>query len=293
MRAVLFVFSFLVSVFLLGQQKSKQNQIFINDNMFIMLNFPSKIEFHKISVATEENIGISINGETMYIQALTDDLPKSNLMVQTADGVFYSFIIAYKKDIKEDELAYFFTLNHAINSKDSSLLNDTKKFESTNSMNLDQSIPLKASKDVSNLPVIERIYNEKGFIKSRNVTKNQGIIAALTGVYIVKEKIYVQFSLANETNIDYDIDSFLFTIENRKDKNKVSEQVLDLEPIQVYKKISRLSKKSKGEIIVFEFDKLTIDRYKVLRFEMIENKGERNLSYNISNDILKDARLLD
>ena len=291
MRTVIILFSLFLFELTFGQHESKQNQISINDNMFVMLKFPDKIEFNKISVATENNIGISVNGETMYIQALTTDIPKSNLMVQTSDGLYYSFIIEFQKDIKESDLTHFYTQNDAMNTKSISVnKSDQTIVKSVESKNIKPNL---TKDELSKLPTIERIFNEKGFIKSRNVTKNQGISAAMTGVYFVKEKIYIQFSLANETNIDYDIDSLLFTIQNRRSKNKVSEQVVDLEPTAIYRKLTRLNKNTKGEVIVFEFDKLTIDSYKVLRFEMIESKGERNLEYNISNDILKDARLLD
>ena len=68
MRTVIILFSLFLFELTFGQDESKQNQISINDNMFVMLKFPDKIEFNKISVATENNIGISVNGETMYIQ---------------------------------------------------------------------------------------------------------------------------------------------------------------------------------------------------------------------------------
>lgn len=282
-----------VFFFLLMINSNAQKTIFINDNMFVMLNFKSKIEFNKVSASTEEMLGIKSEDDNLFLQSLVDDLPNSNITIKTEDGRYYSLILEYKKDIPNNLLNQFIDLKDAINNesiienekveepkKDNKIISTTNKNDSKKDL-----------KNNTNLSIIDKVFLENGFIKSRNGFENQKIRLELKGVYINNDKLYFLLGLRNKSNITYNIQSYLFSIVNKKSKKNISEQVVNLEPINSKNKINTLGVNDEQNI-VFEFDKFTIDEKKIFKIEIFEEKGERSLEFNVTSDIITQARII-
>jgi len=285
---ILFLLFFLS--FKLNAQE-KKHIVYINDDMFVMLNFPSKIEFNQISASTEEMLGIKTEGENLFIQSLVTELPKSNIMVKTEDGNYYSIILEYKTDL--EELNKFYKTSDAVNSNsiNSNVVPLTKPTFETKQEKKGQKNQEPKNESKENLSVIEKVYQDNGFIKSRNATEKLAIRLTLKGIYINNDKLYFLFSIRNKSNISYSIQSFLFSEDNKKSKKNVSGQIVDMTPIEIKNNLKVLDV-GKEENIVFVFDKFTIDDNKQFKIEMYEEQGQRNLSFIITSDIINSAKMI-
>lgn len=279
---------------LIGFCTNAQQTIHINDDMFVMLNFPSKIEFNRVSAATEELLGIKEENDNLFIQSLVSDLPKSNITVKTIDGRYYSLILEYKENIPTIELNKFISIKDAVNNESLDLDKKTEiKKEKVNSIDIPKEVkkPTKSELKDLNLTIIDKVFYDNGFIKSRNGVEKQKIKLELKGVYINQDKLYFLIGLRNKSNITYNIQSFLFSIVNKQSKKNVSEQTIEIEPIETKNKIETLGV-NKEEVLVFTFDKFTIDEKKMFKIEIFEDKGERSLQFNITSDIITSAKTI-
>ena len=87
---------------------------------------------------------------------------------------------------------------------------------------------------------------------------------------IVHDKLYFLIGLRNKSNITYNIQSYLFSIVNKQSKKNVSEQVINIDPIETKNKIDILGV-NQEENLVFVFDKFTIDDKKMFKIEIFED----------------------
>ena len=288
MKKIAILFLFFIGIFTNAQQT-----IYVNDDMFVMLNFPSKVEFSRVSASTEELLGIKEENDNLFIQSLVDDLPKSNITVKTVDGRYYSLILEYKKDIPTEDLNKFITIKEAINNtsvtdQPTDIKKQVKKVDLIPVK--EEKKPTKSElKNDSIYTIIDKVYYDNGFIKSRNGFEKQKIRLELKGVYINNDKLYFLIGLRNRSNITYNIQSYLFSIVNKQSKKNVSKQVINIDPIETKNKIDILGV-NQDENLVFVFDKFTIDDKKMFKIEIFEDKGERSLEFNITSDIITSAK---
>lgn len=84
---------------------------------------------------------------------------------------------------------------------------------------------------------------------------------------------------------------FLLVNKDKQSKKNVSEQVINLDPIESKNKLETLNVNEEDRI-VFVFDKFTIDDKKMFKIEIFEDQGERSLEFNITSDIITSAKLI-
>lgn len=114
----------------------------------------------------------------------------------------------------------------------------------------------------------------------------------LNNLYVVDDKIYMKVTIKNQSNLNYNINNFRFSISNKKPATKNS-TVADDEVKAVFN--SNNTKVIQGntqDSFVFVFDKFTLSDKKFLFVEVWEGSGERDLSFKIGgNEILKADKL--
>lgn len=216
------------------------------------------------------DIIIDKENNMLYIQCI-GDFPETNLNVICEDGRYYKFILAYNNSCTD--------FNHII-SKD-------QCFYKKPGVKTD---PVKEEKKELT-GIISKIMAEQGFIQTRNAIRAKKFWLILKGIYVAGDKMYFRIMVNNESNIKYDLDCMTFSIAPaKKKKNQIKENV-QLE-YKFHNKKDCIKSGEKHEFIC-EIDKFTINSEKRLFIDMIEAGGERNLSLQVDNETILQARKIN
>lgn len=271
------IFSTFILFILLFSLKAQQkvDTIFISTDKFVTIRFPSKIEYYQNSVSINDDIGIKSVDENLFLQYLVADVPETNLLVKTIDNNYYSFILRYSPN--PHKLNYLASNNPLTPTK-----NEVFKTGVPAPMVKEKETKKDESPE-------EKLLKEKGYLRGRNVSKKKEITIILKGIYVSSDRLYFLLNLENSSNIPLDIESYKFYITSSKGLSS-SEQTSELFPISVTPKLHTLLKGQQN--IVFMFNKFTISNDKILRFEITEKGGDRNLQHKIFNHQIDDARKL-
>ena len=228
---------------------------------FITVQFPAKVDFYQNSVSIHEKVGIRQVDDILFIQFLEPNVQETNLFVKTVDNKTYNFLLQYDDDPLD------LTVRIGLNENDIKHQNPSVQ---VNSSNLSQ-----------------KLLNESGYIKSRNISSYKNIKIILKGVYVNSNKIYVLMRIDNNSNINYDVNAYKFYITNDKGI-ATSEQTVDVNIVNVTPDLKVLPKGKNN--IVFMFDKFSVGDNKQLLFELTEKNGDRNLSFKILASLIDNAR---
>lgn len=246
-------------------QTNSQEDISLSPDKLTQIIFKENVEKLKGGFNPNE-FSIEIYNNILFIQPLAGDIKASNLSVVTKDGLIYMLNI--KIISTTSEYSYIIEETKAINYNKSTT-NKTKNIEPTQ---------VKNSKD--------SILSSKGYITSLNGIVKYNIGLFITGIYADTNFIYVRVKTDNNSNIEYNISAITFTVENIK-KSKVSSiDSNQLHPTNIYASKKTIPIKASNEML-FEFSKTTINNEKVIRVNLIEENGERNLSFDINHKMLK------
>lgn len=123
-------------------------------------------------------------------------------------------------------------------------------------------------------------------------SKNSGIRFLLKGIYIHDGKYYFHTEINNLAQIPYELDLINFRVTDKKGRKRTAVQDRSLEPIKSYRPLGVIGGKS-TEHNVFLLDRFTISRDKVLRIEVFEKNGGRNLTLRVRSSDLIYARLIN
>ena len=280
-----------------SQSKTKNLDINISEESIVQLIFDRNVSDYKIS--NDEVVDIDYSDNSVTLKAIGQELKniKCNLIIRLEDNSIYSFIVKYEDNI--DEFLYFIKKEQsqqALKSNISSLnsLTDNKSSQNLTSKNKGEKKIEKI--DVGNLTSISEkanyIANTDGYIKSRNLDSNKGIYSYLRGVYVDTDKLYFFYEIENKTNINYDVDNYIFITEPRKKKGDALEaNEMEFSPVHVSDDFKTIPANS-GKKVVFVFDKFTINQSKFLKFMVNEKNGERTLNNTIIGENIASAKLI-
>lgn len=84
-----------------------------------------------------------------------------------------------------------------------------------------------------------------------------GIRFKLNGIFIQGEIMLLRFNIANETNIDYDIDQMRLYIRDQRKSKRTATQEIEITPALVQNSVSKVAAQS-DSTIVFVVPKFTI-----------------------------------
>ncbi len=120
----------------------------------------------------------------------------------------------------------------------------------------------------------------------RYFTKYGDVFLWLENVFYENEELYLQFRLENKAHMPYDVNFLKFRIASNyaNSRNNIDKKH---EPLFRYKVPKRVEGNSENYFMVV-FDKFTLDRRKVLRVNLDEDKGNRNLSLDIDHSIINN-----
>lgn len=116
-------------------------------------------------------------------------------------------------------------------------------------------------------------------------TKMHKMVMRLNNVYSVGEYFFLDFSVENKTNIQFDIDQLRFKLEDKKINKATNVQTLELEPEFVLEPAASFKYGYRNVVVI---KKLTFPNSKVLKIEMSEKQiSGRNIFMTIDyEDVL-------
>src|SRR5690554_7087293 len=154
---------FTIALFFIGVEVNAQMQVLkASTDKFITVQFPSKVDFYQNSVSIHDKVGIRQVDDILFIQFLEPNVQETNLFVKTVDNKTYNFLLQYDDDPLD------LTVRIGLNENDIKHQNPSVQ---VNSSNLSQ-----------------KLLNESGYIKSRNISSYKNIKSILKGVYVNSNK---------------------------------------------------------------------------------------------------------
>jgi conjugative transposon TraN protein len=204
----------------------------------------------------------------LLVKAGRQNFSETNLSVITADGKLYSFILDYLNNPTALNLSFVDdTLNTDVSSSLKPLYNEA-------SFRIDA----------------ERILKQKKTVRGVRDFRYD-VRISLNGIYIKNEVLFFMLQLANNTNIDYDVDMLRFSIIDEKKSKRTATQEIEIRPLYANGLTSIVRGQSKNTL-VFALPKFTIPNKKYLSIQLMEENGGRHLSLRIFNRTIIKARTL-
>lgn len=202
----------------------------------------------------------------LKVKAGKKDFAQSNLSVITEDGKLYSFTINYSE-------------NPHCQAID---LRKQPPFAPVQFKGL--SLNSQQIRDYADM-----VAHARRFIRgAKNV--RYGITFQLQGIFIKEDVLFFSFYLENGSAIPYDIGSLRFYIRDKKQAKRTAIQNKEVQPLHYG--YSHQVVPGSGQTIVVAFGKFTMAEGKRFAVELMEDRGDRNLSLKINQRKLKKVKAL-
>jgi hypothetical protein len=269
----------------------------VNEDKFVSIVFDSNILQGTVG---NNDFSFSFNEDgtenVALIKANKKTTRSTNLIIKTVNGTLYNINVEYGFEAKN---IVKFNESDGINVKSKSASttsiptgdysNNTPTNVVNNIRENDYTIGNRVINDAENKPInctyCDKILKLGKYIKRVN-SNNFDIKLDLENVCYTDSKLYVSINIANNSNIDYNINYIKSYVKQAKE-SKSSNQYLEKNPIEIYN-TSRVIKGGEKRKMIFIYDQFTIDNNKNLVFELNEANGERNQNLFIPNYIINN-----
>ena len=244
----------------------------------VHLIFPSAVKYVDLG-STDIIAGKSDGVETVVrVKAAVEGFSEeTNFSVITSDGTFYSFIVVYA-----DQPAL---LN--IN------MDQWKAGEHPVAGGGGVQVAELGTEDPALVrKVMYTIYQRNRRDVKHIGSREFGMTALLRGIYVHRDLLFLHISLANASNVPFDVDFIRFRIVDKKVAKRTAQQETTIEPVRTYSALTRIEGQSSGRM-VYAFGKITIPDDKFLEVEIYEKDGSRHQRFHIENADLVAARLIE
>lgn len=133
--------------------------------------------------------------------------------------------------------------------------------------------------------ICRNIQKQKVTGKVRKV-KDLRLKMELKNVYIIDDYIFIDLNVTNKTDLAYNVDSFKFSIEDKKIYKATNNQTLFIKPIYQYNKRKSFRYRYRN---IFVFKKFTFPNSKILKIRLVENQiSGRSIEMKIKySDVLR------
>ncbi|WP_297332226.1 conjugative transposon protein TraN [Flavobacterium sp.] len=192
----------------------------------------------------------------LQIKAAQEQFMQSNLTVVTTDGKLYNFQICYNAE--PGSLAYDFSSNE---KPGSATLEEHEKADRINAL------ASAAYHDRSRIIIKESDYD---------------ITFSITGMFVVDDYFFYRITIANESNISYDIDQLRFFVKDQKRSKRTASQEVDITPLAYWQLPEKIPARGVKTFIAV-LPKFTIPDKKNLYLQLTEKSGGRHLQIKVRN----------
>lgn len=221
---------------------------------------------------------------TAFCQA--DGGKETNMTVMTEDGGFFSFLIRYQE---EPEILNINMANNVTADDYTSRslgINRGATITFVESVSATNGLPM-AEADLLNY--CERVLERKPFM--RNIGASSMRIAnRLTGIYVADKVMYLQFTLRNDSQLDYEMDFLKCYVRDKEKLKRMAAQEIELKPYGRYPSEPKLLRAKAEQAIVYALPMTTLTEDKVLDIELYEKQGGRHLRFQVEADVLLLAK---
>ncbi len=269
MKKIIFliILSF-VSVFSHGQDLIK-----LDTKKVTLIVFDSKIK--NIKGGFDPNyFAISTFDKILYIQPLTDNsFIKNNLSVVTEDDLIYLFNTSVEPTSIN---SYLIASTSAINYKKDNVptSTNTKKIEEEQSGE-------KSSNTVNVITdsIVNDVFKSSNIFESNNGIVKDKMFLYVDGIYTTNKRIYFKVNIFNNSGITYNISGSHLSSKTRKRGKRSTQNEEFINVLGVYGEKTILPQKRTN--LVIETEKFAINNDRDLALSILEQNGDRNISYII------------
>jgi conjugative transposon TraN protein len=121
--------------------------------------------------------------------------------------------------------------------------------------------------------------------------KRWDILGEVTGIYIKDKVVFYQFTINNQSPLDYDIYFIRFYIRDKRKGKRTASQELELKPLYSVGNIKTVKANDRNSL-VFAMEKFTVPDAKYFLVQVGEKNGGRHLTLKIRNGKLLKAKTL-
>lgn len=225
-----------------GTNKEDLPVIFVNKDVSTHFVSPERIDYVDISIAD-----------------IAGDLPLSNTLrvKPTKEGASGVLTITFERFMVQYLLMYTEDLSK-VYSRYNIPYSDVKSY-------------LNSESDMTQSQLHEYCYN---MLLSKNnffnvSSSKYGMRIRLNNIYSIDKYFFLDLSLFNQTNIQYDIENIRFMVEDKKKTKATTFQSIEISPILVSQQDKSFKKKYRN---VFVFEKFTFPEEKVFVIELSEKQ---------------------
>ena len=246
MRMGALLFCALSAVQMMGQQTyNEMEQLTVNENVTTVITASEPIRL--VDISTDKVVGDKPIENTIRLK------PKEG---GHEDGAVLAIVTVVTERYRSQyALIYTTRLEEAVSDKEVQL-NERNAFHN----------PAVSMSTEEMVRYARRIWNSPA--KYRNIKTNKHHMQMrLNNVYTVGEYFFIDFSVQNKTNLQFDIDEIRFKLRDKKQQKATNVQEIDLEPVMLLDK-SMHFKHGYRNVVVLK--KMTFPNDKVLTIEMSE-----------------------
>jgi conjugative transposon TraN protein len=241
LKQILVLFILLKTVVIWGQKTEKLEQVYINKKVstHFVMNDPIKY----VDISTEIVAGDIALKNVLRVKPLTDSIPNMGIITIATEREMVQYELVYTPDMDKAVKQYIVKKVQAYRHPD-------VKLSEKEMIRICETILMKKSRN------------------KRSIEKNK-ISVTLNNIYVLYDHYFLDISVENESNIDFEIDQIRFKVEDEKITKATNFQQLEVHPKYQQNKDKGFSKSYRN---VFVFEKFTFPDDKVLTFEIAEKQ---------------------
>ena len=271
MKQIILLISLLFSGVIFAQDEEALDTIYANESKNVSIFFPSQIR-HGITGAP--NFTFGYNGDKAQYFGLLKAVPgnESNLLVLTADGQIYSYILKYQENLSR--LNYFIDIGESIGNEIPQIMTS----DTIPSVEEDEKFSIEEDSLAKRKIYLEKLSefylkNSRGNLKTR---RKGGLILRVKDIIYKRNDTFIVFEIENKSEIDFQLDYLNVYLAKGNRKRNASYQKLLKSPDHKYK-VPEVIKHRQEKRFVYVLPKFTIGEDEKLEVEVREKKGNRFL----------------
>lgn len=253
----------------------------LSDHKTTHIIFPSKIKV--FDAGSADVLAVVPEAAGNVLQAKSSEakpFEQTNMTVLLEDGGFFSFLVHY--DPNPPVLNLNVLNNMRMDRKTSQDLGINQAYgfvyQAQNAPNVDE-LSYFAKKTV----------NQKRFVKNVGATSLK-VNARATALYVHGNSLYIQLTIENDSEIDYNLDFTKFYIRDKSVMKRVAQQEIELVPQMYFPEEVTVFKADSKYVVCYAIPLKTFTIDKVLDVEIYEKQGSRHLRFPIEADVFIKAK---
>jgi hypothetical protein len=279
------IFSFLLFSHLItqGQGDNKDIHIDVAIEKSVFLIFTADVR--KYTWSDKDSVNVVKDENKIIINSRADEVADCNMLVETVDGYYYSFLISVKSDLKQvrhiikPEMSFFKMEKSTYPLAETSEGQKPVKTDELKNVDYKRTCMLIDGMDAENNG-IARINKKMTFL--------------LAGIYIKDGVLFFKLLVKNDSNLPFEVDVVNFILEQKTAKVKRTAVQAPMPTDILYQYNGDVGTINKGGIYTFIYvlKTFTIEKEKQLFLEFYEKSRARSIRMEIPYKALLKAKQL-